>query len=555
MTKITNPILKGFNPDPSIVRVGEDYYIATSTFEWFPGVQIHHSKDLINWKLIAHPLNRVSQLNMRANPDSGGVWAPCLSYDNGLFYLIYTDVKSSGTFKDTPNYLVTCDKIDGEWSEPIFMNSSGFDPSLFHDDDGRKWFVNQVWDHRHNHNMFGGILLQEYDPKQKKLVGPIKNIFKGTDLGGTEAPHIYKRNGYYYLMVAEGGTEYGHAVTLARSRSVDGPYEVHPNNPILTARNNIKLPLQKSGHASWVETQNGRHYLAFLVGRPLKEGGRCTLGRETALQEFYMGEDDWLHNKNKKNEPDLVIEGPGLPEYIFPTENTKDDFDTEDLNINFNTVRQPVTENWCSLKERPGHLRLYGRSALSGFFDQSLIARRVQSFVYEATTKIDFQPDLEPDAFQQMAGLVCYYNLRHWIYLYVSRRDDGKRMVNIIFNDFPTKVEPVGAKGVSIPEKGDVHLRVKVDHGECQFAFSLNGTDFVDIGPKLDYSILSDDYIRDQYEGIYTDAFTGSFVGIACQDLTGRKKHADFDYFEYVEIDNPKQNCTSKKINSKQIVM
>ena len=535
MTKIVNPILRGFNPDPSIIRVGEDYYIATSTFEWFPGIQIHHSRDLVNWKLIAHPLNRKSQLDMRANPDSGGVWAPCLSYSDGLFYLIFTDVKSSGIFKDTPNYLVTCDKIDGNWSDPIFMNSSGFDPSLFHDDDGRKWFVNQVWDHRQDHNLFGGILLQEYDPKQKKLVGSIKNIFKGTDLGGTEAPHLYKRNGYYYLIVAEGGTEYGHAVTIARSKKIDGTYEVHPNNPILTSRDNIKLPLQKSGHASWVETQNGKHYLAFLVGRPITQGGRCTLGRETALQEFYMGDDDWLHNVNKKNEPDLVINAPGLPESTFEEEPAKDDFDSSNLNINFNTVREPISEKWCSLNEKEGHLRLYGRSALTGFSDQSLIARRAQSFVYEATTKIDFTPDFEPDAFQQMAGLVCYYNLKHWIYLYVSRRNDGKKMVNIMFYDFPNRTEPIGPYGVEIPENVSVELKVKVNKGECQFAFSTDDENFIDIGPELDYSILSDDYIRDQFEGIYTDAFTGSFVGIACQDLTGRKMHADFDYFEYIE--------------------
>ena len=162
---ITNPILPGFNPDPSIVRVGDDYYIATSTFEWYPGVQIHHSKDLKNWRLVSRPLNRAGLLDMRGNPDSGGIWAPCLSYSDGLYWLIYTDVKRlDGNFKDAHNYLTTCETIDGEWSDPVYMNSSGFDPSLFHDDDGRKWFVNMVWDHRHLHNRFGGIYLQEYSP-------------------------------------------------------------------------------------------------------------------------------------------------------------------------------------------------------------------------------------------------------------------------------------------------------------------------------------------------------------------------------------------------------
>ena len=146
--KIQNPILKGFNPDPCICRVGEDYYIATSTFEWFPGVQIHHSKDLKNWQLICHPLNRLSQLNMLGNPDSGGVWAPALSYADGKFWLIYSDMKVvTGAWKDGHNYLVTCDTIDGEWSEPIYLNSSGFDPSLYHDEEsGKKYLLNMVWD-------------------------------------------------------------------------------------------------------------------------------------------------------------------------------------------------------------------------------------------------------------------------------------------------------------------------------------------------------------------------------------------------------------------------
>ena len=146
---IRNPILPGFNPDPSFCRVGEDYFIATSTFEWYPGVQIHHSRDLVNWTLVSRPLNRAALLDMRGNPDSCGIWAPCLSYADGRFWLVYTDVKRlDGAFKDAPNYITTCEKIDGRWSDPWFVNASGFDPSLFHDDDGRKWFVNVQWNHR-----------------------------------------------------------------------------------------------------------------------------------------------------------------------------------------------------------------------------------------------------------------------------------------------------------------------------------------------------------------------------------------------------------------------
>ena len=190
---IRNPILPGFNPDPSILRVGDDYYIATSTFEWFPGVQIHHSRDLVNWRLLTRPLTRPSQLNMLGDPDSCGIWAPCLTHADGKFWLIYTDVKrygrtsvggaSGASLRDFHNYLVTADQIDGEWSDPVYMNSSGFDPSLFHDDDGRKWVVNQLWDFRPGQNRFAGIVLQEYSVAERRLIGERVNIFKGTPLG------------------------------------------------------------------------------------------------------------------------------------------------------------------------------------------------------------------------------------------------------------------------------------------------------------------------------------------------------------------------------------
>ena len=283
MPEIKNPILKGFNPDPSILRVGEDYYIATSTFEWFPGVQIHHSKDLKNWHLLTRPLNRASQLNMLGDPDSCGIWAPCLSHDGDQFYLIYTDVKRYGrtsvggaagaSLRDFHNYMVTAKSIDGEWSDPIYVNSSGFDPSLFHDDDGRKWFVNMLWDHRPGQNRFAGIVAQEYSRNEMKLTGERVNIFKGTPLGLTEAPHLYQRDGWYYLLTAEGGTAWNHAVTMARSRNLLGPYELHPDKYIISARNRPDAPLQRAGHADLVDTPDGDTYIVYLCGRPLRNRG------------------------------------------------------------------------------------------------------------------------------------------------------------------------------------------------------------------------------------------------------------------------------------------
>ena len=537
MSVIKNPILRGFNPDPSIIRKGKDYFIATSTFEWFPGVQIHHSKDLINWELVARPLNRISQLDLRGNPDSCGVWAPCLSYHEGTFYLVYSNVRSfDGVWKDTPNFLVTTDNILGDWSEPIFLNSSGFDASLFHDEDGKKWYVSMLIDHRKG-KFFGGIILQEYDAKEKRLTGPVFPIFPGSDLGITEAPHIYKKNNYYYLITAEGGTEYGHAVTLARASSITGPYEVHPKNPIISTRDFPQAPLQKCGHADLVETESGEWFMVFLTGRPLTEKGRCTLGRETAIESVIWKEDNWLYLKEGGMVPRLEVPVSILNSHATTSftnkENQYDDFELAELNIHFQSLRIPITEDWLSLRVRPGYLRLFGRESLSSFHHQSLIARRVQNFQIEATTCVEFAPV----SFQQMAGLVCYYNTGHWFYLHLLGGEIGaehKKYIQITACDnFQTT--DVLETPIDITQEARVFLKVNFSFEKLRFSFALVENNWQEIGPTLDGSILSDDYVREGGTR-YRPAFTGAFVGVCCQDLTGRKRPADFTFFNYKEI-------------------
>lgn len=532
---ILNPILKGFNPDPSILRVGDDYYIATSTFEWFPGVQIHHSKDLINWRVISHPLNRVSQLNMRGVPDSCGVWAPCLSYCDGIFYLVYSNVKSfDGVWKDTPNFLVTTNDILGDWSAPVFLNASGFDGSLFHDKDGKKYYLSMLVDHRGG-IFFGGIILQEYNIEKEKLIGPIHHIFSGTELGKTEGPHLYKKNGFYYLIAAEGGTEYGHAVTVARSKNISGPYEVHPENPMISTSGNPNHPLQKTGHADLVETKEGRWFSVFLTGRPLTELGRCTLGRETAIAEIEW-KNDWPYLKGRGREPHVE-----LPITII-ADSTRSAINENKINnrfyappnpysnLDWQTLRIPVTKDWCSLKKRPGYLRLKGQESLSSLNKQSLIARRVQHFNIEATCCVDFNPNY----FQQMAGLIFYYNTYHWHYLHISVNDNQERILQIISCDKHEMSEPLEQPFI-LPKKGKVYLKGHFNEADIQFYFKTEKKGWEKIGSILDGSILSDDYVRDE-ENRYRPAFTGSFVGICCQDLTGNKMHADFEWFEYKEM-------------------
>jgi xylan 1,4-beta-xylosidase len=507
-----------------MIRVGSTYYVATSTFEWYPGVQILASEDLETWRFAARPLDERRLLDMTGVPDSCGIWAPCLSYADGRFWLCYTVVRRfDGDFKDSHNYLTTCEAIDGRWSDPIYINSSGFDPSLFHDDDGRKWHLNMLWDHRPNRNRFGGIVLQEYSHDSGRLVGEPSVIFRGSPAGLTEGPHIYKRQGWYYLMTAEGGTGYEHAVTLARSRDLVGPYEIDPQTHVITAVGTPDAPLQRTGHASLVESPEGEWYLAHLCSRPLANSSRrSVLGRETALQPVHWDDDGWLRLSNPSAAFVAATDHPRLDvDYRF---------DTDALPVDFHWLRTPDHERLFSLADVPGLLRLYGRESIGSLFESSLVARRQQHFNYVAETRVRF----EPRNFQQLAGLTAYYNAHKFHYLFISCDDAGKPELGIMScpADQSLALEyPVFGVDLPSPDAGWIWLRVRVEGVSLQFSVSGNGENWSDIGPLLDASILSDEAGKTEHGN-----FTGAFVGMACQDLSGMGVHADFDFFRYREF-------------------
>jgi xylan 1,4-beta-xylosidase len=532
---IRNPILPGFNPDPSICRVGDDYYIATSTFEWYPGVQIHHSRDLVNWRLVRRPLERASQLDMRGNPDSCGVWAPCLSYADGLFWLVYTDVKRfDGNFKDAHNYIVTAPSIEAEWSEPVYVNSSGFDPSLFHDEDGRKWFVNMQWNHRTESYggapkspAFDGILLQEWDARARQLTGPIKNIFAGSDLGLVEGPHLFKRNGYYYLTTAEGGTGYDHAVTMARSRTIDGPYELHPMKHLITAKDHPDAPLQRAGHGQYVETPDGQVYHTHLCGRPLTPKRRSPLGRETSLQRCVWREDDWLYLANGGPVPEVEVAPPREAEAQPRPARIDYRFDSAALPEDFQWLRTPQPERIFSLSARPGYLRLIGRESIGSWFEQALVARRQEHHRFRVETVLDF----EPDTYQQAAGLTHYYNRHKFHAVMVTRHETLGRVVTVFScpGDYPNgRMEFPAGSGVSLPD-GPVGLALDISDNELQI-FWRAGQDgaWQPLGPVLDAGVISDEGGRGEH-----GSFTGAFAGMLAFDTSGRAKPADFAGFSY----------------------
>ncbi len=542
--KIQNPVLPGFNSDPSIIRVEDTYYIATSTFEWFPGVRIHTSKDLVHWNLEAHPLSTVDLLDMRGNPASGGIWAPDLSYADGHFWLVYTDTKiTDGSFKDMTNYLTTATDITGPWSEPIKLNGVGFDASLFHDDDGRKYLIQQTWDHREYKHAFDGLTLTEYDAKAERLLPETaRTVYRGTEVKLVEGPHIYKINGYYYIFAAQGGTVYTHEEVVARSKTLDAlSFETQPGEVFLT---NFDTPfnyIQKQGHGGLVDTPSGEWYYASLCGRPwhhpnesiTEPRGWCTLGRETSIQKVEWDETGWPH----------IVGGHGgttevdAPKDAIFTEapanhNQFNEFDEKELDINFNTLRVPFDAKMGNINDEvPGHLRLYGQGSLENFFDLSLVARRWQAFNFNAETKVKFNPT----SYQAMAGLTNYYNDKHYSWIFITWNEINGAVIEVAQNDRGNYTSFLKDDAIKIPEGTDyVWFRTKVRKQTYTYEYSFDGQTYFEIPIVLDAAILSDDYVNQTMGGF----FTGAFVGLAAVDYAGYRTPADFDYFNYEELED-----------------
>ncbi len=494
---IENPVIRGFNPDPSIIRIDDVYYIATSTFEWFPGVNIYSSTDLVNWKLHSRPLNKRALLDLKGVPDGGGVWAPCLSYDGKKAYLVYTVVKERGAMMQTDNYLIETDDINGEWSERVYLNSIGFDPSLFHDADGRKYLIS-LENHYEKNKRFNGLYIEEYDGAKKKLVGGRRLLYQSPTGELVEGSHLYKKDGYYYLLKAQGGTGVRHSAQMARSKQLFGPWE-EDEIILLHARDDESLPLQKAGHADIIDTPWGI-YLVHLASRSL--GGIC--GRETCLQKVCW-EDGWLRLANGGNKPFVNVEAPGKRKMV---KEELYDFKKGSLSNDFQFLREDISDK-IFFSEKGLHLK--GGSGLNSHFDQSLAARRID----EENTEIEALITFDADNDRQLAGIVYIYDTKHWHYLYMTRScgemvakllscDNG----GILYYDEEIKV------------KNTALLSAKVENGNINF--------YVDgklLKDKVDASILSDEHIQ--------LGFTGAMAGFNCIDCEKREKSATIEYFKY----------------------
>ena len=494
-----NPVIKGFYPDPSICRVGSDYYLVNSSFEYFPGIPLWHSKDLINWEQIGNCLTRPSQLPMQHTGASGGTFAPTIRYNNGVFYMITTNAFGWHNF-----FVYTSDLSKG-WSEPVFVDQGGVDPSLFYDDDGKCYYSGESR---------AGICLFELDIKTGKKLTASKVVWAGTGNRFPEGPHIYKVNGWYYLMIAEGGTEYNHMITISRSKNIWGPYESNPANPILSHKwmKTESNPIQGTGHGDLVQAEDGSWWIAFLGFRP-QQSRFHILGRETFIAPV-----EWVDGWpviNKTGTVDLKMKIKSHALHPIRKDSTIDHFNAATLSPNWLFLRNPYADDW-SLTQRLGWLRLNGSViTLDSLDSPAFLGRRQQHFEFNATTVVDFKSTKSNDE----AGITALGSNQNHYEIAISKEGNHR----IVFVRFKLGCMANLAAKEEIPD-GLVNLRISAKGLYYYFSYSLDNKNFKTIA-KANTRFLSAEVVG---------GFTGVVLGMYATG-NGQKSltPADFDWFEY----------------------
>lgn len=497
-----NPIISGFHPDPSICKAGNDFYLVTSSFEYFPGVPVFHSKDLVNWEQIGHCLTRKSQLDLEKCGPSGGIYAPTIRYNNGIFYMITTNVSKG-------NFIVTTKDPAGEWSDPIWLKQQGIDPSLYFE--GDKCYLTS--------NPGNTIYLSEINPLTGEQLTESRAIWSGTGGRYPEAPHIYKKDGWYYLMISEGGTEYGHKVTIARSRNIDGPYDSNPSNPILTHMNvNAQHnSIQGTGHADFVQANDGSWWMVFLAFRP-QSGLHHMLGRETFLAPVRWDKNAWpvVNGDGTVNSDMNVTTLPLQPVKATACDN---DFNNSKLGFEWNYLRNPDYNNY-SLADRKGFLRLKTSAVkLDDIASPTFVGRRQEHINFSATTQLKLNKSINGDE----SGITVFMkNDAH--YDLVIRNEMNKKFVILKYRlGELLHIE----KKVSISED-NVYFRVIGDKDYYSFAYSQDGETFKNLG-RIDVR-----YISSETCGGFTGIFLGLFI---TSENKKSKAFVDFDTFNYISLD------------------
>ena len=411
MGEVHNPLLSGFYPDPSICRAGEDYYLATSTFAYVPGVPIFHSRDLMNWNRIGHALEREEQLRLEGAGMSEGIFAPCIRYEDGVYYIISTNISGGG------NFYVTAEKPEGPWSDPFWLEEAeGIDPSLFFDN-GKCFYVGQR--DKRNGKYYGDceIWLQELDLETHRLKGEVSVLWDGASKHAIwpEGPHLYKRNGFYYLLIAEGGTGYEHSICIARSETLTGKYESCPCNPIFTHRHlGHNARIQNTGHGDLVETPDGKWYIVMLGTRPLE--GHAPLGRETFIAEVAW-ENDWPvinPGKGKLSE---------IQQISIPVQKSGKQQKPEKDYLFFRFLEKEAYRI-----EENGNLMLRALPRdFSGPLSPAYIGLRITSHRFGIGTEVTFLP-----ARGEEAGLVYLYDENHYIKCVVTATENDEIFIKAV---------------------------------------------------------------------------------------------------------------------------
>jgi len=500
-----NPVHRGFFPDPSVIRVNEDYYKVNSTFQYFPAIVISHSRDLVHWHIIGHAITENDFLDLSKTLDSRGIWAPDISYYNGKFYIFATLRFNGESQSEAPlrcQLVVTSEKPEGPYSKPVILPVDNIDPSHFIDDDGKHYMI-----------IAPGITIVPLNDDCTKVTGKAVQVWQGTGERCSEGPHILKKNGWYYAIVAEGGTGYGHGINVGRSRNLFGPYESSPYNPVMRQKD-PNAQIQRCGHGCIVQTQRDDWWCMYLCGRR-NEGNYTTLGRETALDPVHWTDDGWFIVNDTLPSTENTMP---LPAVVYNEKNC-DDFNEKKLSLIWEWVRNPDKKKY-SLTEKPGWIRLYtGGSPLYKISAKNILLRREQELKYSADTKLEFAPDENGE----QAGIVCYYATNSYIRFGIIYNNGVNIELAVNRNN--------GFEEIIKTDKIDAYnikLKVKTENLTRKFYYSINN-DWTYFEKVENCTFLSD-------EGVPEDRkrHTGTLVGIyACGG--NNKTAADFDYFNYYD--------------------
>ena len=500
-----NPILPGFHPDPSIVRAGNDFYVVNSSFGFFPGLPVLHSRDLVNWRQIGNALDREDQIDLAGVGSQRGIFAPAISFHKGMFYIVTTCVDCGG------NFIISARRPEGPWSKPVWLDFEGIDPSLFVDRDGRGWIVNNGEpEGKPAYEGHRAIWIQEFDLAAKKMVGPRKVLVNGgVDFSAKpiwiEGPHIFRKDGWYYMTAAEGGTAADHSQTIFRSRKVTGPYIPGPANPILTQRDlppNRPFPVTATGHAGLVPLNNGRWASVFLGNRPY-EGWLTNLGRETFLLPV-----QW-----KNGWPEILPKGVPVPlehPMLLPAKGTqpdwsfrRDDFDAATLSPDWLSLRARRADQ-ISLTENPGALTLAARAeTAAGLGYPSFAGLRQRHHRMSYSTRLRFSPEMAGDR----AGLMAFSDEAHHYFFGIERLDSGTHLVvrlrsnsdDPVDGKLLAKSEPIAA------DRELVTLKIIANGPEYAFHYQLGEEAERLVLNKADGRVLAT-----EYAGLL---FTGTVIG------------------------------------------